>query len=146
MVREPSIFSKLQIFESIHEGFFFSVTLKADITMPYHHFFKKTDNILFKKLMVKCGNPLENWHLCTILLKICFMTFSNTSGNMLRIIINKNGAKVLWKCGNMYGNGYSNLWESVVTRSIKVREIPKAQMILLNESKCSFLHSDCLEH
>ena len=46
----------------------------------------------------------------------------------------------------MYGNGYSNLWESVVTRSIKVREIPKAQMILLNESKCSFLHSDCLEH
>ena len=27
----------------------------------------------------------------------------------------------------MYGNGYSNPWESVVTRYIKVREIPKAQ-------------------
>ena len=27
---EPSIFSKLQIFESIHEGFSFSVTLKGD--------------------------------------------------------------------------------------------------------------------
>ena len=27
---EPSIFSKLQVFESIHEGFSFSVTLKAD--------------------------------------------------------------------------------------------------------------------
>ena len=97
------------------------------ITMPYHHVLKKPDNILFKKLMVKCGNPLENWHLCTILLKICCMKFSNTSGNMLRIITNKNGAKVLWKYGNMYGNGYSNPWESVVTRSIKVREIPKAQ-------------------
>ena len=47
---------------------------------------------------------------------------------MLRIITNKNGAKVLWKYGNMYGNGYSNPWEYVVTRSIKVREIPKAQI------------------
>ena len=27
----------------------------------------------------------------------------------------------------MYGNSYSNPWESVVTRSIKVRETPKAQ-------------------
>ena len=30
MVEEPSIFSNLQVFESFHEGFSFSVTLKAD--------------------------------------------------------------------------------------------------------------------
>ena len=45
------------------------------------------------KLIVTRGNALENWQLCTILLKMYGMTFSNTSGNVLKIVTNKIGAK-----------------------------------------------------
>ena len=32
--------------------------------------------------------------------------FSNASGNVLRIITNKNSARYPQKCGDMYGNAY----------------------------------------
>ena len=37
-----------------------------------------------------------------ILLKMYWTTFSNTSGNVLETVTNKNGA--------MYGNAYGNPW------------------------------------
>ena len=37
-------------------------------------------------------------------------TFSNTSGNELKIVTNKNGTKFPKKYGNMYGNAYGNPW------------------------------------
>ena len=55
-------------------------------------------------------------------------TSSNTSGNVLKIVTNKNDAKFPEKYGNMYGNAYGNPWLPVVTRSIKAQEIPKGQI------------------
>ena len=60
--------------------------------------------------MVTCGNTLENCQVCAYLLKIYWATFSNTSGNMLKIITNKNGAKFPEKYSNMYGKAYGNPW------------------------------------
>ena len=51
-------------------------------------------------------------------------TSSNTSGNVLKIVTDKNDAKFPEKYGNMYGNP----WLPVVTRSMKAKEILKGQI------------------
>ena len=43
-----------------------------------------------------------------ILRKIYWRTFSNTCGKTLKIVTNKNSAKILYKYGNMYGNAYGH--------------------------------------
>ena len=44
------------------------------------------------------------------LLKMYWTTFSNTSGNVSKIVTNKNGAKFPLKYDDMYGNAHFNLW------------------------------------
>ena len=45
-----------------------------------------------------------------ILLKIYCSRVNNSSGNALKIVTNKNGAKFPEKYGNMYANADSNPW------------------------------------
>ena len=49
----------------------------------YHHFFKERSVLNFLKMFHNYAH---------ILLKMCWRIFSNTSGNMLKILTNKNGA------------------------------------------------------
>ena len=37
-------------------------------------------------------------------MRMYWRTFSNSSGNVLKIVSNKNGAKFPYKYGNIYGN------------------------------------------
>ena len=45
-----------------------------------------------------------------ILVKMYWYRVSNISGNVLKIVIDKNVAKFRKSYGNMYGNGYGNRW------------------------------------
>ena len=51
---------------------------------------------------------IDNYVL--ILLKMYWTTFSNTSGNVLKIVTNKNDANFTKKYGSMYGNANGNPW------------------------------------
>ena len=61
-------------------------------TYLYEVFLKKNYiNIFFKKKLMVTRWKIDNYVL--VLLKIYWTTFSNTSGNVLKIVTNKNGAK-----------------------------------------------------
>ena len=51
---------------------------------------------------------IDNYVL--ILLKLYWRTFSNTTGNVLKIVTDKKGAKFPKKYGNLYGNTCGNRW------------------------------------
>ena len=50
-----------------------------------------------------------------ILRKIYWRTFSNTCGKTLKIVTNKNSAKILYKYGNMYGNAYGHAFYNSIS-------------------------------
>ena len=55
---------------------------------------KELYEYLKKQLIVTPGNALENLQLCTYFTENYWTTFSNTSGNVLKMVTNENGAKV----------------------------------------------------
>ena len=81
---------------------------------------------------------IENYVL--ILLKMYWTTFSNTSGNVL--VLDTNLIKIVQ-------NFHKSMVTCMVTRTVTSDNLlckSTRGTKSLNESKCSFLHSDCVEH
>ena len=66
---------------------------------------------------------IENYIL--ILLKMYCKKFSNTSGNVLKVVTNKDCVKFSEWYGNMYCKAHGNLRQPVVMRSMKAQEMPE---------------------
>ena len=68
---------------------------------------------------------IDNYVL--ILMRMYWRTFSNSSGNVLKIVSNKNGTKFPYKYGNIYGNTDGSVFYK------RIRDTKKLKLVNLNE-------------